>query len=121
MTDPRSNRACLTDLMKPVESESPKRAYTTSSSGWASATRYSPRTPARGEVRTVGEPTSPKRLVAIYLGSRTLVFGAGSVTVHPHTRGAVDRNAAIFGAARLKRTPASRRTRTHMRELGAER
>jgi len=65
----------------------------------------------------VRKPGSARRLVAIYLGSRTIVLGAGGVTFHRHTRATLDRNAAIIGFARSGRSSVVRRMPAHVRGL----
>ena len=58
----------------------------------------------RSDVGAVPE-LAERRWLAVYLGARTLVFGAGRVTVHRNTRGTLNPNAAIIGVARLAPAP----------------
>ena len=50
-------------------------------------------------------PTPRRALHAIYLGARTIVIGPGGITVHRHTRGSVDRSAAVIGYGRQRPLP----------------
>lgn len=47
--------------------------------------------------------SEPERLVAVYLGARTLVLGPRGVSIHRHTRGTLDRGKPLVGVARLRR------------------
>ena len=56
----------------------------------------------------IPEPTlvlapAPRRaLHAFYLGARTIVIGPGGISIHRHTRGSVDRSAAVIGYGRQR-------------------
>jgi hypothetical protein len=65
-----------------------------------SADRHSDLLPT-GERLSVAESNRPRTRHAIYLGTRTVVIGPGGPTLHRHTRGTLDRSAAVIGYGRL--------------------